>query len=69
MIAPDSIILGTMETTPISKYTLAEADSDADLIIAVNKLIALGWVPIGGVTIAGKLFLQAMVRPSLEARA
>jgi len=57
-----------MKSTSIGKYTLAEADSDADLIAAVNRLIAQGWVPIGGVAIAGKLFLQAMFHPPLEAR-
>ena len=57
-----------METTPIGKYTLVEEDSDVDLITAVNNLIAQGWIPIGGVTIAGRLYLQAMVHQSLDAR-
>jgi len=57
-----------MESTRIGKYTLAEADSDADLIAAVNRLIADGWVPIGGVAIAGRLYLQAMFHPPIDAR-
>ena len=57
-----------METTTIGKYTLVEEDTDGDLITAVNSLIAQGWVPIGGVTTAGRLYLQAMVHPSIDAR-
>lgn len=48
------------------EYQILEADSTYDLEKDVNKYIAMGWKPIGGVSVIRGLtednFIQAMIR-------
>ncbi len=42
------------------KYTIVEDVNIDRLIEAVNKLIALGWVPLGGLVVEHAHYIQSM---------
>lgn len=45
------------------RYELVIYDRHMELLAAVNRLIEKGWVPVGGVTMHGNNFIQAMYSP------
>jgi hypothetical protein len=45
----------------ILKYRVLTANSQKQLVIAVNDAIQEGWQPLGGIAIGGLDWLQAMV--------
>lgn len=44
------------------EYMILDRMLPAALVMSVNKAIAEGWVPQGGVTVYDNVFYQAMVR-------
>ena len=47
----------------VNNYTVVQAENTSALIVKVNALIAMGWVPIGGpiYEVTRNVYLQGMV--------
>lgn len=59
----------SIENAPAAEYQIVKCDMLQDLVTAVNKHMAKGWRPLGGVTFypvyadnSGKAWVQAMIR-------
>lgn len=44
------------------KYQVIRSPHLHELEVKVNELTAVGWEPQGGITVAGNIFIQAMVK-------
>lgn len=59
----------SVENAPAAEYQIVKCGTLQDLVTVVNKHMALGWRPLGGVTFypvysdnSGKAWVQAMTR-------